>query len=470
VTMCSTEWKNQILEQLKNILDPDLRQNIVDLGFVRNLERIAKEDGGYDVRFTLQLTTPACPVKETFRQEAIDAVSSLDWVRNVQVDLQANQVQTSGNRPLHKVKHIIAVASCKGGVGKSTVAVNLAFTLAKLGGKVGIMDADIYGPSLPILVQPEDRIVQYKDGKITPLEYQGVKLMSFGYINTESAIMRGPMIANMMNQLLTETDWGCLDYLVIDMPPGTGDIQLTICQTISLDAAVIVTTPQQLSFQDVIKGIYMFDKVSVPCVALVENMAYFEPKDMPNKRYYLFGNGKGQKIADDYGIPFMESLPLDPDLCRWSDSGTPAVLVMSESKIAQLYHALASAVVQEIAKRAFGNRSKVPQVVFDSDKCAIVISNIHPSDGNVIHNQVEWTPWELRNACRCALCVDEWTGMERPKHVDRNVKPLQIQSAGNYAFSVVWSDGHQSLYPFERVAHTKVQESAYSTTPASTQG
>lgn len=179
---------------------------------------------------------------------------------------------------------------------------------------------------------------------------------------------------------------------------------------------------------------------------------------------------KDKKIADDYGIPFMESLPLDPDLCRWSDSGTPAVLVMSESKIAQLYHALASAVVQEIAKRAFGNRSKVPQVVFDSDKCAIVISNIHPSDGNVIHNQVEWTPWELRNACRCALCVDEWTGMERPKHVDRNVKPLQIQSAGNYAFSVVWSDGHQSLYPFERVAHTKVQESAYSTTPASTQG
>ncbi|KAK4525918.1 hypothetical protein GAYE_SCF18G3827 [Galdieria yellowstonensis] len=409
------------------------------------------------------------PRKTDTMSEVIVAVCSFDWIRNVQVDLQANQVQTSGNRPLHKVKHIIAVASCKGGVGKSTIAVNLAFTLAKLGGKVGIMDADIYGPSLSILVS----IGNYATLQLLNGFYWSsisVKLMSFGYINTESAIMRGPMIANMMNQLLTETDWGCLDYLVIDMPPGTGDIQLTICQTISLDAAVIVTTPQQLSFQDVIKGIYMFDKVSVPCVALVENMAYLEPKDMPNKRYYLFGNGKGQKIADDYGIPFMESLPLDPDLCRWSDSGTPAVLVVSESKIAQLYHALASAVVQEIAKRAFGNRSKVPQVVFDSDKCAIVISNIDPSDGNTIHNQVEWSPWELRNACRCALCVDEWTGMERPKHVDRNVKPLQIQSAGNYAFSVVWSDGHQSLYPFERVAHTKVQESAYSNTPASTQG
>ncbi|GJQ10959.1 hypothetical protein GpartN1_g2750.t1 [Galdieria partita] len=458
INMCMNDWQEQILQVLKNIVDPDLKQNIVDLGFVRNLERVVKEDGKYDVRFTLQLTTPACPIKEKFQNDAKEWVSSLHWVRNVEVDLEAiegSRAPTS-NRPLNRIKHIIAVASCKGGVGKSTVAVNLAFTLAKLGGKVGIMDADIYGPSLPILVQPEDKIVQYKDGRIIPLEYQSVKLMSFGYINPESAIMRGPMIANIMNQLLMETDWGDLDYLVIDMPPGTGDIQLTICQTVSLDAAVIVTTPQQLSFRDVIKGIQMFDKVSVPCVALVENMAYFEPNDILNKRYYLFGHGKGQKIASDYGIPFMESFPLDPDLCRWSDSGTPAVLALSESKVAQLYKSLASAIVQQIAKNTFGKGRGIPQVVFDSDKRTIVISctDQRGITSDDVH-KVEWSPLELRNACRCALCVDEFTGQGRLKNVDRNVEPLQIQSAGNYAFSVVWSDGHQSLYPFERVMNLK---------------
>ncbi|EME27959.1 ATP-binding protein involved in chromosome partitioning [Galdieria sulphuraria] len=458
INMCMSDWQKQVLELLKNIEDPDLKQNIVELGFVQNLERVAKEDGKYDVRFTLQLTTPACPIKEKFQNDAKEWVSSLLWVRNVEIDLRANEINRAqaGDRPLNKVKHIIAVASCKGGVGKSTVAVNLAFTLTKLGGKVGIMDADIYGPSLPILVQPENKIVQYKDGRIIPLEYENVKLMSFGYINPESAIMRGPMIANMMNQLLTETDWGSLDYLVIDMPPGTGDIQLTICQTVSLDAAVIVTTPQQLSFQDVIKGIQMFGKVSVPCVALVENMAYFEPNDIPDKRYYLFGHGKSQKIANDYGIPFVESFPLDPDLCRWSDNGIPAVLALSESKISQLYQSLASAVVQQIAKNAFGNGKRIPQVFFDSDKCIIVIScNDQQGIAWNENNKVEWSPWELRNACSCASCVDEFTGKRHWKSVDRNVKPLQIQTAGNYAFSVIWSDGHQSLYPFERVMNPK---------------
>ncbi|GJD11795.1 Fe-S cluster assembly factor HCF101, chloroplastic [Galdieria sulphuraria] len=226
------------------------------------------------------------------------------------------------------------------------------------------------------------------------------------------------------------------------MPPGTGDIQLTICQTVSLDAAVIVTTPQQLSFQDLWWKIWH-----------ISNLMIFLTNDI----IYLVME-KVKKIANDYGIPFVESFPLDPDLCRWSDNGIPAVLALSESKISQLYQSLASAVVQQIAKKCIWKREKnsTSFFFFDSDKCIIVIScNDQQGIAWNENNKVEWSPWELRNACSCASCVDEFTGKRHWKSVDRNVKPLQIQTAGNYAFSVIWSDGHQSLYPFERVMNPK---------------
>eukprot|EP00871_Galdieria_phlegrea_P001584 jgi/Galph1/2426/GphlegSOOS_G1123.1 len=464
ITSCSTassDWQTQILDELKNIIDPDLHLNIVEAGFVKNLQRSAAESGKYDVKLTLQLTTPACPIKDKFVEEAKRLIQSLPWVETVEIDCLASS-NRKGNqnstKSLENVKHIIAVASCKGGVGKSTTAVNLAYALARLGGKVGIMDADIYGPSLPILVQPEEKIVQYRDGKIIPLEYENVKLMSFGYVNQESAIMRGPMIANIMNQLLTGTDWGDLDYLVIDMPPGknelrTGDIQLSICQSISLDAAVIVTTPQRLSFQDVVKGIYMFDKVSVPCVALVENMAYFEPPDRPGKRYFLFGQGHRERISKEFGIPHTFSFPLDPFLCEQSDHGRPAVLEDSNRTVTDLFEGLASSVVQQVAKMSFENHPK-PQVFFDQVKHCIIISWVS-TNATVPSKQVELTPLVLREACSCALCMDEMTGRKLVKHIDPNIVPVQIESAGNYAFSVVWSDGHQSLYPLEKtIKHT----------------
>jgi Mrp family chromosome partitioning ATPase/DUF971 family protein len=436
--------ESEVLEQLKSIIDPDLGKDIVSLGFVKNL----KIDNDGDVTFDLELTTPACPVKEQFRVDCSKAISQLPWVKNVSLTMtsaKGRSALTNAAKGLSKVGNIIAVGSCKGGVGKSTTAVNLAFSLSNKGARVGIFDSDIYGPSLPTLVNAEFDGLFQKNGLIIPVECNGVKLMSFAYAsaNTGSgpAIMRGPMVTQVINQLLTGTDWGELDYLVVDMPPGTGDTQLTLAQLIPITAAIIVTTPQQLSFVDVEKGIQMFDKMQIPTIAVIENMSYFIC-DSCDKRHELFGSGSMKKLVDQFGIKNSFTLPLHEEISRLSDLGTPVVLEEPNSPITREFNKIADSIVREVSKLIYGN-SKRPQVLFVPDSGVVYVpvngreSRIHPAD--------------LRRECRCARCINEMTGEQilRDDDVSENIVPESIHPMGNYAVAVAWSDGHSSIYPYE---------------------
>jgi Mrp family chromosome partitioning ATPase/DUF971 family protein len=348
---------------------------------------------------------------------------------------------------LAQVDRLLAVSSCKGGVGKSTVAVNLAATLARAGARVGLFDADVYGPSLPTLVRPRQTDLFSRNDLILPLEYEGMKLMSFGFVPSGggAAMLRGPMVTQIINQLLTGTEWGQLDVLIIDMPPGTGDVQLTLTQLIPLTAAVIVTTPQELSFVDVVKGIQMFHKLKVPTVSVIENMAYFQCPGC-NEKHYLFGQGVRQRLVDQFGIRNAFELPLLPELSRLSDAGTPLAFQNPDHPLAETFREIAGATMTEI-EHLRETADRMPTTRFVIGRGVVVTW----PDGR----EQDLDPADLRRRCRCATCVEEMTGQPLldPASVAEDIYPEEITPMGNYAVAIQWSDGHSSsIYPYEMIA------------------
>ncbi|KAI4380689.1 hypothetical protein MLD38_006852 [Melastoma candidum] len=436
--------ESDVLKALSQIIDPDFGTDIVSCGFVKDLE-IDVANG--QVSFQLELTTPACPIKDEFERKANEVVHALPWVKDVKVTMSAQPARPVFMEQLppglQTISSIVAVSSCKGGVGKSTVAVNLAYTLAGMGARVGIFDADVYGPSLPTMVSPENRLLEMNPEKrsIIPTEYLGVKLVSFGFAGQGRAIMRGPMVSGVINQLLTTTEWGELDYLIIDMPPGTGDIQLTLCQVVPLTAAVIVTTPQKLAFIDVAKGVRMFSKLKVPCVAVVENMCHF---DADGKRYYPFGRGSGAQVVQQFGIPHLFDLPIRPTLSASGDSGTPEVVTDPQGEVARTFQELGVCVVQQCAKI---RRQVSTAVTYDKKMKAIRVKVPDSDEEFYLH------PATVRRNDRSAQSVDEWTGEQKLQYSDvpENIEPEEIHPMGNYAVSIVWPDGFSQIAPYDQL-------------------
>jgi ATP-binding protein involved in chromosome partitioning len=343
--------EQQINTALSVIIDPDLNKDIVSLGFVRNIEIT-----GSTVSLEINLTTPACPVKETFREKAEKALLDVPGIEKAVVKMTATTRSTKTDNDarspaLRGVKNIIAVASGKGGVGKSTTAVNLAFALRQTGAKVGLLDADVYGPSIPKMIKIDTK-ASVGEGRniIVPPESDGIKLISVGMFNDgdKAAILRGPMAAGLIKQFLTQVAWGDLDYLIIDYPPGTGDIQLTISQTAPITGAVIVTTPQEVSLLDVRKAISMFKTLKVPVLGVIETMSYFIC-DGCDKKHYVFNQGGGERLVREFGVPLLAGIPVDPMVSKGGDEGTPHVRAYPDSITAKSYKEAAGSVAQQIA-------------------------------------------------------------------------------------------------------------------------
>lgn len=323
--------KEQVLEALKNVDDPDLKKDLVTLGMIKDLDV-----NGKNVNFTVVLTTPACPMKDMIHKACVNAVLHfVDKDAIVKVNMTANVTGNKKTGPLlPNVKNIIAVASGKGGVGKSTIASNLAVALAKQGASVGLVDADIYGPSQTIMfdVIHEKPMIKVIDGvnKIVPVESYGVKLLSIGFFadTSQAIVWRGPMAAKALTQMFSDADWGELDYMIIDLPPGTGDIHLSLVGAIPLNGVVIVSTPQNVALADAQKGVGMFQlpQINVPVLGIVENMAYFTPAELPDNKYYIFGKGGAKALAEKLNVPLLGEIPLVQSICEAGDAGRPAIL------------------------------------------------------------------------------------------------------------------------------------------------
>jgi ATP-binding protein involved in chromosome partitioning len=360
--------ENDILKALSTVQEPDLKKDLVTLNMIRDIE-ISNDS----VSFTVILTTPACPLKDLIANDCIKAIKAINANATVKVnfDSSTTTIRADKTNVLPGVKNIIAVVSGKGGVGKSTVSANLALALSQGGASVGLMDADIYGPSVPIMfgVRGERPMMKDVDGKgmIIPLERYGIKLLSIGLLVDEknAVVWRGPMASSAIRQFITDVNWGELDYLVIDMPPGTGDIHLTLVQTAPVTGVVVVTTPQDVALADAKKGIAMFSQaqMNVPIIGLVENMSYFTPAELPGHKYYIFGKEGGKRLADDYDIPFLGQIPLVQSIREGGDIGVP--IMMGDDEITkEAFREFGGIVARSVSMRnARMNAEEVAEVV-----------------------------------------------------------------------------------------------------------
>ncbi len=348
--------KEAVLQALSQVQEPDLGKDLVTLNMV---EDIRIEDN--KISFTVILTTPACPLKEMIEKACINAIrvmvsADAEISINMKSRVASNRRDTKGILP--GVKNIIVVASGKGGVGKSTVAVNLALGLAREGAAVGLLDADIYGPSVPIMLGIRNERPKMTDvdgkGKIVPIERFGIKAMSIGLLIDEkqAVIWRGPQASSALRQFIGDVMWGELDYLVVDLPPGTGDVQLTMVQTVPVTGAVVVCTPQAVAAADARKAIIMFrqPQINVPILGIIENMSYFTPAELPNNKYYIFGKGGAQQMADQFEIPFLGEVPLVQSIREGGDVGVPAI-VNDDVQSSEAFMGVAHRVAQQVSIR-----------------------------------------------------------------------------------------------------------------------
>ncbi len=332
---------DQVLEKLGTVIDPDLKKDIVSMGMIKDLEL---NQG--DLKFTLELTTPACPFNVDIEEDVRKVISELDGVSNFELNVTAKVMEgrsLDDDTGMATVKNIIGVASGKGGVGKSTVSLNLALALSQTGAKVGLLDADIYGPSIPLMLGMKDAFMEVDNNKLQPADSNGLKVVSFGFFaeqEHQAAIYRGPIISGILKQFLVDTNWSDLDYLIVDLPPGTGDIPLTLAQTIPITGILVVTTPQDVASNVATKAIGMFEKLNVPIIGVVENMSHFICPNC-NDKHYVFGDGGAKKISEQFNIPFLGDVPLNSGIMSGSDLGKPIMITNIDSPSAAAFRTAA---------------------------------------------------------------------------------------------------------------------------------
>jgi ATP-binding protein involved in chromosome partitioning len=450
----SNVTEEMVLEKLSSLHDPDLGRDIVSLGFVKNVRVCAPI-----VSCDIELASPVSSAKNRLQKDAEAALRAIPGVEraNVRMTWSVSEAPDASQRVLPGgqttpapskppgVKNLIAVASGKGGVGKSTVAANLALALAEAGARVGLCDADVYGPSQGTMFGLSDQPEADSERRLVPLESRGVRIMSMGLLTSKETpvIWRGPMATRLIQQFLSGVAWGELDYLVIDLPPGTGDVQLTLTQSVPLTGAVIVTTPQDVARTIAEKGLRMFQPVSVPVLGVIENMSYFVCSHCHEKTF-IFREGGGMQTADELGIPFLGGVPIDPEVAIAGDEGVPIVARNPASPAAVAYREIAAKVASAVARVNFESAStRRPKELIAEERALRVLWN----DG-----AESLYPYDfLRNHCPCALCVDEWTGKRKSLMLllPSNFRPMKIDPVGNYAVQVFWSDGHNSgIYSF----------------------
>jgi ATP-binding protein involved in chromosome partitioning len=356
-----TEMKEQVIAALSQVQEPELHKDLVSLNMIQDLSV-----EGDQVSFTIMLTTPACPLKTQIESEAREAVESVPGVNVVNIKLDANVPGDGRTRGVVElpIRNVIAVASGKGGVGKSTVAVNLAVTLAKTGARVGLLDADVYGPNIPTMMGVEN-LPPASNNKLMPAISYGVRVMSIGFLvkSDQPLIWRGPMLHSAIRQFLTDVEWGELDYLVVDLPPGTGDAALSLMQSIPLSGGVIVTLPQQVSLDDARRGLEMFRQLDVEIIGIVENMSYLELPD--GTRMDVFGTGGGEQLATETGVPFIQSIPMDPMVREGGDSGKPVVIGQPDSAVAKALEEMAKDIAAKVSVAAMRSNNFIPINMID---------------------------------------------------------------------------------------------------------